>query len=120
MIADKVDYRSKWSEDDEEKLIGALENIKGRCKEEAKKGVRKVSFPLVGPIIGFKLAERPTSSLQTDRVKHTIGCYFYNLGLDVRWELLSPQDLWIAEFPKRGNHVHLGKACPVWEATLFW
>lgn len=120
MYADKEENRSKWKEEDEKKLNTALESIKDRCKEESKKGTRQVSFPLVGPIVGFSLAERSTYSLQRDAIKQKISSYFFSLGLDVRWSLEPFQDLWIATFPKRGNHVHLGKACDVWKATLSW
>ncbi len=120
MRVDKYESRSKWSEDDEEKLNGALEHIKGRCKEEAKNGVRQVSFPLVGPVLGFVLAERKTTSLQAEHIKHKIYSYFYLLGLEVRWSLEKARDLWVTEFPRRQNHVHIGRACDVWKATISW
>ena len=129
MYADKAEQSGKrqgrrcgkrWSEDDDRKLESGLENIKANCKIKAKDGIRCVSFVIVGPVLGFSLCERSTLSLQTEEVKHKVSSYFFTLGLRVQWSLEPFRDLWVVTFPKTGNHVHLGKACDVWKATLSW
>lgn len=120
MYADKAESHSKWREDDEEKLTKGLDNLKTTCKDRARKGDRSVSFFMVGPVLGFSLGERTTISLQTDRVRRKVSSYFFSHGLGVRWSLEPFRDLWVVDFPRQRNHVHIGKACDVWKATLSW
>lgn len=120
MYSDKFEDRSKWSEDDEAKLCGALETIKVRLKEVSKRGIRQVSFPMVGPVLGFVHAEKSTTNFQRDVIRHKVSSFFFHLGLVVTWKLQKYRELWPTDFPQERNHVHMGKSCDVWKATLSW
>jgi len=112
-------FKNKDYEGLDKVISEGLDDLINHLKQLARKGERRVKFPLVGPILCSHAKETlipPTHLLQSKRVRSHISAYLQGKDITPLWSCDdSKPDSVLTDFPKSSVHIIQGKPC-----SVFW